>query len=88
SNLDWNAISDLRESIRRWKEEGKTILISEHRLWYLMDLVDRVLYLSDGNLVHEWTGEAFRDLSEQEVAELKLRPVTIEEKYISAFTDE
>lgn len=88
SNLDWNAISDLRESIRRWKEQGKTILISEHRLWYLMDLVDRVLYLSDGNLFHEWTGEAFRDLSEQEVAELKLRPVTIEEKYISAFTDE
>ena len=45
SNLDWNAIEDLRESIRRWKAQGKTIVISEHRLWYLKDLIDRVLYL-------------------------------------------
>ncbi len=88
SNLDWNAISDLRESIRRWKEQGKTILISEHRLWYVKDLIDRVLYLSDGDVKQEWNGEAFRNLSEEKVAELKLRPITLEEKYIRAFTDE
>ena len=88
SNLDWQAIKDLAESIRKWKEQGKTIIISEHRLWYLKDLIDRVLYLSEGNIVHEWSGEEFRELSEADVAELKLRPVTIEEKYIGAFTDE
>ena len=88
SNLDWQAIKDLSESIRKWKEQGKTIIISEHRLWYLKDLIDRVLYLSDGNIEHEWNGEDFRNLSEEDVAELKLRPVTIEEKYIGAFTDE
>ena len=88
SNLDWQAIKDLSESIRKWKEQGKTIIISEHRLWYLKDLIDRVLYLSDGNIEHEWNGEEFRNLSEEDVAELKLRPVTIEEKYIDAFTDE
>lgn len=88
SNLDWNAISDLRDSVRRWKEEGKTIIISEHRLWYVKDLIDRVLYLSDGAVEKEWSGEEFQNLSEEDVAELKLRPVTIEEKYISAFTDE
>ena len=88
SNLDWNAISDLRDSVRRWKEEGKTIIISEHRLWYVKDLIDRVLYLSDGAVEKEWSGEEFQNLSEAEVAELKLRPVTIEEKFISAFTDE
>lgn len=88
SNLDWQAIKDLSESIRKWKEQGKTIIISEHRLWYLKDLIDRVLYLSNGNIVHEWSAEEFRNLSEEDVAELKLRPVTIEEKYIGAFTDE
>jgi len=88
SNLDWQAISDLAESIRRWKEQGKTIIISEHRLWYLKDLIDRVLYLNEGKVEHEWSGEEFCSLSEKEVADLKLRPVTIEEKYISAFTDE
>ena len=88
SNLDWNAISDLRETIRKWKEEGKTILISEHRLWYVKDLVDRVLYLSEGEVKKEWNGEGFRNLSETEVAELKLRPTSLEEKYIDAFTDD
>ena len=84
SNLDWNAISDLRESIRKWKEEGKTILISEHRLWYVKDLVDRVLYLSEGAVKKEWNSEEFQNLSETEVAELKLRPTSLEEKYIDA----
>ena len=88
SNLDWQAIKDLSESIRKWKEQGKTIIISEHRLWYLKDLIDRVLYLSDGAVVHAWNAEEFRSLSDADVARLKLRPVTIEEKYISAFSDE
>ena len=53
SNLDWQAIKDLSESIRKWKEQGKTIIISEHRLWYLKDLIDRVLYLSE--LMQQYT---------------------------------
>ena len=43
ANLDYRATDDLRRSVIRWKKQGKTIIISEHRLWYLKDLADRVL---------------------------------------------
>jgi len=79
SNLDRKAMEDLREAIFKWKAQGKTIIISEHRLWYLRDLVDRVLYLEKGSVIHEWTGDGFRNLSEAEINELQLRPVTVED---------
>ena len=44
SNLDWKAISELKNIISLWKSQGKTVIISEHRLWYLAGLVDRVLF--------------------------------------------
>ena len=44
SNLDQSATEDLRRMIRIWKQQGKTILIAEHRLYYLKELIDRVLY--------------------------------------------
>ena len=43
SNLDWDSIKDLANVIRLWKSQGKTVIISEHRLWYLADLIDRAV---------------------------------------------
>lgn len=85
SNLDWDAIDELKEAISKWKEQGKTIIISEHRLWYLKELVDRVIYLNNGEIVREWTGKEFSRLDDGEIRELKLRPVTVEESFISRF---
>ena len=42
SNLDMTSIIELQEHIRLIKEQGKTILIAEHRLYYLMDIVQSV----------------------------------------------
>lgn len=50
SNLDMAAIDDLRQVLSLWKKQGKTILIAEHRLYYLHDLADRVLYVKMGRL--------------------------------------
>ena len=41
SNLDMDAIQDLRKHLKFVKQQGKTILIAEHRLYYLMDVADR-----------------------------------------------
>lgn len=46
SNLDMKAIGELADLIQRAKISGKTILIAEHRIWYLMDIVDRVVYIA------------------------------------------
>ncbi|MCR5542851.1 MAG: ABC transporter ATP-binding protein [Eubacterium sp.] len=85
SNLDWDAMEDLKESICRWKEEGKTVVISEHRLWYLKDLMDRIIYLNKGKIEHEWSRNEFAAFDENEVKKLKLRPVKLEENFIENF---
>ncbi|MCR5127940.1 MAG: ABC transporter ATP-binding protein [Lachnospiraceae bacterium] len=75
SNLDWNAITDIRDSIINWRKQGKTIIVSEHRLWYLRDLVDRIIYLDDGKIVNEWSGSEFYSFTGEKIRELKLRPI-------------
>ncbi|MFT4145656.1 MAG: energy-coupling factor ABC transporter ATP-binding protein [Mobilitalea sp.] len=59
SNLDIEAINDLRGYIELLKKQGKTILIAEHRLYYLKNLVDKIVYLEEGELRHIWTKEEF-----------------------------
>lgn len=75
SNLDFPSITQLRHAIERWKSEGKAILVSEHRLHYLADLVDRAYYLNDGAVERVMTGQVLRTLSQSEIAGLGLRPV-------------
>lgn len=50
SNLDIEAITDLKKTLLLWKSQGKTIMIAEHRLYWLKDLCDRVIYLRDGHI--------------------------------------
>lgn len=87
SNLDWETIGQLREIIGEWKRQGKTIIISEHRLWYLKELMDRVVYMDDGNIVCEWSGTEFENLSEAETKAMKLRPTAVKKQYSQMFED-
>lgn len=50
SNLDGDSIRDLKNYLRILKQQGKTILIAEHRLYYLLDIADRIVYLADGKI--------------------------------------
>ena len=63
SNLDWISIKNLGEIIGKWKAAGKTIIISEHRLWYLKDIIDTVVYLENGMIVNKWSGLEFKEFS-------------------------
>lgn len=38
---------------------GKTILIAEHRLYYLMDVVDRIIILQDGQIEKDIDAASF-----------------------------
>ena len=77
SNLDQGAIENLREEIQRWKAQGKTIVISEHRLWYLKDLVDRVIYMDAGSIRYEWSGREFASIGSETLRKLQLRPLAL-----------
>jgi energy-coupling factor transporter ATP-binding protein EcfA2 len=50
SNLDAASIEKLRRILKTLKEQGKTLLISEHRLYYLSELADRYVYMEDGKV--------------------------------------
>ncbi len=56
SNLDMSATKDLRRMIQIWKQQGKTVIIAEHRLYYLKELIDRVVYLKDGKIEKDYSG--------------------------------
>ena len=55
ANLDLKTIADLKEIVSRWKKAGKTVVIVEHRLYYLRDVADRICYVKNGQIMYEWT---------------------------------
>ncbi len=84
SNLDVWSIDSLRRYIARWKREGKAVLIAEHRVYYLRDLVDKVLLIEAGRVARAWTGDEFRALGAGETDALGLRRVRPEECEVAA----
>ncbi|WP_130838475.1 ABC transporter ATP-binding protein [Lachnoclostridium sp. Marseille-P6806] len=73
SNLDMKSIGELSQLIRNAKNAGKTILIAEHRFWYLMDIVDRVVYMKGGEIVSDMPISAFLTLPESDMGKMGLR---------------
>ena len=67
SNLDFHSVLELKKLIERIKRQGKTIIIAEHRLWYLIDIADRVLLMKDGQI--------FKDMSMQDFCRLPIKQI-------------
>ncbi|MDD4843130.1 MAG: ABC transporter ATP-binding protein [Anaerotignum sp.] len=78
SNLDVNAIEDLRNTLLSWKAAGKTIVIAEHRLYWLKDICDRVVYIQDGSIAFDIPMKAFLEFSTEHLAKLGLRSLSME----------
>lgn len=64
ANLDHAEILRLQALLRTLKREGKTIIVAEHRVWYLADLLDRAILMDEGSIVREWTQDEFVNLDE------------------------
>ena len=73
ANLDQDAITRLHDQIAGLKRQGRTVVIAEHRLYFLTDLIDRALYLRDGVLERTFTREQFFALTDGEREALGLR---------------
>lgn len=73
SNLDLPAIHDLQQVVRRWREDGRTIVVAEHRTFYLLDIADRFIYIHNGRVEREFTPDELRQLPPEELAGLGLR---------------
>lgn len=77
SNLDYESILVLKEIIKILKSQGMTIIIAEHRIYYLKDVIDKVLYISDGKIKKEYSVNDFCALNNDELHALGLRSLNI-----------
>ena len=77
SNLDLDAIEALGQTLRLWKKHGKTIIIAEHRLYWLKDICDRVVYMKDGKIDFDIPMSEFASYSEKKVHALGLRGLSL-----------
>lgn len=77
SNLDMDAIESLRRTILMWKSRGKTVVIAEHRLHWLVDVCDRVIYMNNGRIVSDLPMNEFAALPSEKLSKLGLRPLSL-----------
>lgn len=82
ANLDADAIMLLREQMKKIKEQGHTIIIAEHRLYFLADLIDRAVYFEHGRIKKEFTRKDFLALTEEKRLSMGLRMLNKSECHI------
>ena len=75
ANLDNFSIESLKKSLRKLKDKGYTIVVSEHRIHYLKDLCDRIILIKDGRIESEISGGEFRKQTNDSLHRLGLRAI-------------
>ena len=73
ANIDENGIEKIREVVIKLKTQGKTIIISEHRLYYLTDLLDRAIYLQEGKIKYIFSNSELISLNDELRRKMGLR---------------
>ena len=73
ANLDALAIDQLSEILSGLHDRGKTMVISEHRLYYLKGIADEYWYLDHGQLVCRYPAAQLEAMSPEELQALGLR---------------
>lgn len=79
ANLDFTAIEKVRKILKLLKEKGKTIIIAEHRIYYLRDILDRALYLEDGRIIREYSVSNLDNMSYEEHEKTGIRMLELSE---------
>lgn len=59
ANLDSVGTDQLRDILRTLKDKGHTVIVSEHKLAYLEDLADRVVFMENGQAQEDFSGKDF-----------------------------
>lgn len=77
SNLDPASILQLKDVLLKLKAEGKTLVISEHRLYYLLDIADRFVWLDQGEVRSVYTREEFLTFRPAQISAMGLRALDL-----------
>lgn len=76
SNLDEETTDILHDYLKDLKARGKTVIISEHRLYYLSDLLDRLVIVNDGQIKSDISSSELSQMSKEEISELHIRSLS------------
>lgn len=83
ANLDFAATQQLRNILLKLKKQGKTLLLSEHRLYYLADIADEYWIMANGEIKHKYTAEKAKSLLPLQLHTLCLRTLDLEKITVS-----
>lgn len=75
SNLDSESSWELENIIQNWKNRGKTVIIAEHKLFFLKNVVDRVIFLKKGKIFNQWMISEFNNINHRDFG---LREITLD----------
>ncbi len=73
ANLDMYSVEALKNLMGELKAEGHTIIVAEHRLYYLTSLADSFLYMENGSIKEKWTPEDLLSMPEDERRKIGIR---------------
>ena len=79
ASLDVSSMRKLAKTVSQLKSMGKTILISEHRLWWLEGIADRYIVLENGEVKVDCSWEEFLSIPTKDRIKWGLRAATLEE---------
>lgn len=75
ANLDQQATAELQGILCMLKKQGHTVIIAEHRLHYLRNLADRVIYMEQGRITAEYDRQNFLSMSDEDRLAKGLRSI-------------
>ncbi|MEW6865098.1 ABC transporter ATP-binding protein [Trueperella pyogenes] len=78
ANLDIAAVKTLRRAMSELKREGKTVVVLEHRLFYLSDLIDRLVVIEDGAVANTYDAASLTSLEDHSLARMGLRSLQLQ----------
>ena len=79
ANLDFAATQQLKEILLALKKQGKTLLLSEHRLYHLADIADEFWVMADGEIKGKYTAAETKGFSAERRQTLSLRTLDLAE---------
>ncbi|MCR4792991.1 MAG: energy-coupling factor ABC transporter ATP-binding protein [Lachnospiraceae bacterium] len=75
ANLDFEATKRLTHILKRLKDGGNTVIVADHRFYYLRDILDTAIYMEEGKISEKYTKDQFCSLDRNMRIQMGLRPV-------------
>ncbi len=73
ANLDMASANQFALLLKKLKSEGATIVIAEHRIYYLIDIADRIVYMTNGEISAEFTPKELMEMDYKKIESLGFR---------------